>query len=85
MRDIKSGISFEATETIPSAPSAISGKVTASSPESTQKFAGRSRKISMICDRFPDASLTATMFSQSRASRSTVCAAMFDEVRPGTL
>ena len=39
----------------------------------------------MICDRLPEASLTATMFSTSRASRSVVSAEMFEEVRPGTL
>ena len=57
---------------LPEPPSEIKGRVTASSPDSTQKFAGRSRRISMICDRFPDASLIATMFSQSLARRKTV-------------
>ena len=35
--DISRGISFEATEIIPTPPSAISGKVTASSPDNTAK------------------------------------------------
>jgi hypothetical protein len=39
----------------------------------------------MICERLPEASLTATMFSTSRASRSVVSAEMFDEVRPGNV
>ena len=64
---------------------AISGNVKASSPDKTRNPSGRRRKISIICVRFPDASFIATMFSQSLAKRSTVDAAIFDDVRPGTL
>ena len=43
--DTDSSYSFDATETIPSPPSATRGSVTASSPESTQKLSGRSRRM----------------------------------------
>jgi hypothetical protein len=59
--------------------------VIASSPERTRKPSGLSRRIAMICARSPEASLTATTFSTSRASLSVVSAEMFEEVRPGTL
>ena len=62
---------------LPSAPSTMSDNVTASSPDRTRKPSGRSRKIVMICERLPDASLIATMFSTSRASRRVVAASMF--------
>src|SRR5687768_13591423 len=85
IRDIGPGASFDATEMSPSAPSATIANVSASSPDSTRNPSGRPRRISMICARFPEASLTATTLAQSRASLSVVSAVMFAEVRPGTL
>ena len=57
------GISFATTETSPSAPSEMSGSVEASSPENTLKFLGRFAIISITCEKSPDASFVATMFS----------------------
>src|SRR5437899_10502977 len=84
-RAIASGTSFETTDTTPSAPSAINGRVMASSPESTQKFGGRSRRIAMICARSAEASFVPTMLARSPARVSVVAAVMLDAVRPGTL
>ena len=64
---------------------AINGSAVASSPENTRKFFGRPLMISMTCEKFPDASFVATMFSCFAASLSVVPAEMFDDVRPGTL
>ena len=61
----------DATETTPSPPSASSGSVHASSPASTAKPRGRSRRIGAICSRFRDASLTRDDRGWS-ASRSSV-------------
>src|SRR2546422_7529468 len=59
------------------------GSVSASSPESTAKPGGRSRRIAMIWARSPDASLMPAMFSASRARVRVVAALMFEAVRPG--
>ena len=82
---MSSGTSFATTDTTPSAPRAMSGRVTASSPESTRKWGGRSRKIAMICARSPEASFVPAMLSVSRARARVVAAVMFDAVRAGTL
>ena len=73
------------TEITPTAPNEIIGKVRASSPEITSKPSGLSRKISIICCIFPEASLTATRFLKSVASFTVVSAHMFVPVRLGTL
>ena len=78
------GIWFAATEITPSPPRAMKTCVLASSPESTSKPLGRSRRMSMTWVRFPDASFTATMFACS-ASFSCVFVSMLLPVRPGTL
>ena len=59
---ISAGTSFDATEMMPRPPIAISGSVSASSPDSTRKSSGTLRQISAICVTLPDASLTPTMF-----------------------
>ena len=69
----------------PTAPHDTMGKVRASSPEMTSKSAGLFLMISSTCSRLPLASLMATTFSQSRASRTVVSAFRLTPVRPGTL
>src|SRR5436190_3464895 len=61
---ISDGISFAATEMMPRPPTAISGSVSASSPERTMKSSGTARQISHICVMLPDASFTPTMFGR---------------------
>ncbi|MNT48966.1 hypothetical protein D3C72_1857840 [compost metagenome] len=46
---------------------------------------GLSRRISLNCAKFPEASLMATIFEKSLASRNVVCAVILLPVRPGTL
>ena len=73
------------TEIKPRPPSAISGSVIASSPrkhDETLRHARRARAA--ICEIFPDASFTPTIFSIS-ARRFTVAGSMFTPVRPGML
>jgi hypothetical protein len=78
------GISFDATETMPTPPSAITGNVTASSPEKTRNVSGTELMASAICVMLPLASLTPTMFGIS-TSRASVAGSRFAPVRPGTL
>ena len=81
---ISAGISFDATEITPRPPTAISGSVIASSPESTMKSAGTAWQTSHIWLMLPDASLTPTMFGMA-ARRASVAGSMLQPVRPGTL
>src|SRR5438876_498021 len=60
--DISMGISFDTTAMTPRPPTAISGSVKLSSPDSTMKSAGTARQTSHICAMLPDASLMPTMF-----------------------
>ena len=62
----------------------MSGKVKASSPESTRKPGGTAFSTSICCTMLPEASLMPTMLGICE-SRPTVAGSMFDEVRPGTL
>ena len=64
---------------------AIIGKVRASSPLITSKRSGFILMISSTCSSEPLASLMATMFWQSLASRTVVSARRLIPVRPGTL
>ncbi len=73
------------TDITPTAPHAIIGNVSASSPLMTSKSSGLFLIISSTCSRLPLASFTATMLSQSRARRTVVSAFRFTPVRPGTL
>ena len=73
------------TEMTPTAPQLTMGNVSESSPEMTSKSFGLFLIISSTCSRLPLASLMATMFWQSRASRTVVSVFMFTPVRPGTL
>ena len=82
---MRRGISFAATEMMPSPPTEISGIVQASSPLRTRNPSARSRTIDMICSRFPDASFTPMTFGISRAICSVVADVMLTPVRPGTL
>ena len=84
MRDISAGISLDTTETTPRPPSAISGKVMASSPDSTTNSSGTRFRMAAICKIFPDASLIPTMLAIC-ASLATVAGSMFTPVRPCTL
>ena len=68
----------------PSPPRVSNGNAHESSPESTEKPAGRSRRMVMICSRFAEASLTATIRGCS-ASRMSVAESTLQLVRPGTL
>ena len=81
---ISAGISLDATEMMPRPPTAISGSVSASSPESTMKSSGTARQISHICVTLPDASFTPAMFG-SPAIRTSVETSTLTPVRPGTL
>ena len=81
---ISAGIWFDATEMTPCPPTAISGSVSASSPERTMNDSGTSLQMSTIWLMFPDASLTPMMFG-SVARRASVDGSMFTPARPGTL
>ena len=78
------GTSLETTEMTPTPPRAISGRVIASSPESTAKSSGTAWKMAAIWEMLPDASLTPTTVSIS-ARRASVAGSTFRPVRPGTL
>ena len=78
------GISFDATEITPTPPSAMSGKVKASSPDSTWKPGSTAFRTSICCVMLPDASLMPTMFGTFER-RATMAGSMLDDVRPGTL
>ena len=78
------GASFETTAMTPSAPHAIIGSASESSPERTEKPAGRCRRISHAWSRLPEASFTAHIRGSSASAR-TVSGSMFRPVRPGTL
>jgi hypothetical protein len=69
---------------IPRPPTAISGSVSASSPESTMKSSGTDAQISHIWVTFPEASFTATTLPIA-ARRTKVTGSTFTPVRPGTL
>src|SRR6185437_2451931 len=83
-RDTSRGATLDVTETTPSPPAAITATVKPSSPDSTVKSGGRSRRISMIWPRLPEASLMPPMFG-TRERASVVRASMLLPVRPGTL
>src|SRR5947207_3185891 len=82
---VMSGAALVTAATSPSPPRGRRGRGWASSPDSTRKPAGRSRRMAMSCPKSPDACLTPRMFSTSRARASVVAAARLDAVRPGTL
>ena len=84
MAVISAGISLDATEIMPRPPSAASGMVMASSPESTMKSAGTSLSTVAIWPMLPLASLTATMLS-IWARRASVAGSTLTPVRPCTL
>ena len=68
----------------PFPPTAISGRVKASSPESTLKSPGTARQISHIWVMFAEASFTPTMFGMA-ANLTSVATSMLHPVLPGTL
>ena len=68
----------------PRAPTAMAGRVMASSPERTMKPDGTVRQTSLIWLMFPDASLTAATFG-IEARRTSVGGMTLHPVRPGTL
>ena len=82
--DISAGISFDATEMMPRPPIAISGSVSASSPDSTRKSSGHGAAdlghLLDVAGRFLDADDVGIV-----ASRAQVAASMLQPVRPGTL
>ena len=84
MAVISAGISLEATEITPRPPSAVSGIVMASSPESTMKSAGTSLSTVAIWPMLPLASFTPTMLS-ILARRASVAGSTLTPVRPCTL
>ena len=75
---ISRGISSDATEIMPTPPSAITGSVTASTPDSTVKVSGTMFSISAICVMLPLASFTpaifGTLFSLARVAGSILAA-----------
>ena len=75
---------FEAVEMTPRPPTASTGSVSASSPESTANASGHCATTSEICAMSPHASFTPTTCSTS-ASRASVSGRMFEAVRPGML
>ncbi len=78
------GAALAATETRPTAPTAIEGRAKASSPDRSVLPGGRVRAISPIWAKLPEDSLRATSsgISQSRATRA---GPMLRPVLPGTL
>src|SRR5208337_1349232 len=81
---ISRGISLDATEMTPTPPSAITGRVTASSPDSTRKPSGTEFSASAICAMFPLASFTPAILATS-LNLARVAGSRLAEVRPGTL
>ncbi len=84
MRAMRPGISLEATEMTPCAPTAMAGNVSASSPDSTTKPGGTSWQTSQICVMLPEASLTPATWGIV-ARRTSVAGSTLQPVRPGTL
>ena len=84
MRAMSDGISLDDTEMIPRPPTAITGSVSASSPERTTKSFGTELHTSQICDMLPDASLTATI-PGTELRRTSVETSTLHPVLPGTL
>ena len=75
---------FDSTEITPKPPSDRIGTIWSSFPEYTCRFSLHSAFISAICDRFPLASLIATMFDIFESSKH-VSGVMFTPVLLGTL
>jgi hypothetical protein len=82
---VRVGYALASTEITPAPPEAITGRAIISSPEITAKFSGLPFMIFIIWSISPDASLTATIFSQTLASSMHVSADMLHPVLPGTL
>ena len=81
---MSAGISFDATEMTPRPPIAISGNVSASSPERMMKSEGSSLQTSIIWLMLPEASLTPMMLGIAER-RASVAGSTFTPARPGTL
>ncbi len=80
-----SGIRLEATETRPQAPQAMNGRVSGSSPQRTPKSSGTACTNWFTRSTEPPASLMATIFGKSAASRAVVSGEISITERPGTL
>ena len=84
LETVELGATFDVVEITPRPPTASSGSVNASSPESTSKSGGHCATTCAIWSMLPDASLTPTTHSIC-ASCASVPGRMFDAVRPGML
>ena len=80
---ISFGMTFDATEMTPRAPTEIIGKVSESSPESTVRF-GQRLRMALTRSTLPAASLMAVTFG-CRARRATTSSGISFPLRPGTL
>ena len=85
IRTISRGMIFDATEITPSAPTDINASVSPSSPERIVNFAGSAARSWLTRSTLPPASLIATMFRHSLASRATVSTPISTPHRPGML
>src|SRR6202051_2308376 len=79
------GITLETTLTTPTAPTAMKGNVTPSSPERMVNSGGRIFFNAETRSAEPPASLIETIFLQSRARRAQVSTPISPAVRLGTL
>ena len=85
LRHISLGVAFETTEMMPSPPSAITGSVSSSSPDSTANSGGRPRMMSAICDELARRLLHGDDARESAPSRASSSPRCCSPVRPGTL
>src|SRR3970040_499751 len=85
MSAVSRGAMVAITEKAVWPPMASSGRVRLSSPDSTEKFGPQAAITWLIWSRLPDASLTPTMFRQSRARRAIVAVSTLIAVRPWML
>ena len=77
------GNKFEATLTTPTAPTAMNGSVSESSPLKIVNASGKRRRNSLMRSTLPLASLIDTILRHSLARRATVSGTMSTPQRPG--
>ena len=79
------GMMFDATLITPHAPALMNGSVSESSPDKISNASGSAARNALTRSTVPPASLMATMFAQSFASRTHVSTAISTPQRPGML
>ena len=83
MAAVSAAAQWVATPMTPAAPTAISGRVSESSPEYTSKSSGASDRSRAVSPGLPAASLTAVMLGSSWARSAMVSVAILRPVRTG--